>query len=365
MLDYRNFTANDFAMDDFFREWVLQPNTLANAFWTQWLKDHPEQAPTIALAKKTVWTLRNAQNEISDNEIVVAVAEIVAAANQKEAQKQPPRRIKLFTKQTIAWAASMALLIGLAWIVYLRVRHQPSELYLQTVAQVVPAQKVFEQVNTGSQAMLITLEDGSSVLLQPHSRLSYPTTFDDTARKVVLSGEAFFEVAKNPKKPFYVYANELITKVLGTSFTIKAFDQDAQVEVIVKTGKVWVYTHKSQSQKEVLQATLLPHQQATLLRTQLALQKSLPSTEVLQALPTIQTQLFEFKHTPLATVFHTLEETYHVEIEYNEEQMKACELTASLGDEPLYEKIRLICEVIEASYEIHDNTIVIQGKPCN
>ncbi len=365
MLDYRNFSANDFAMDDFFREWVLQPNTLANAFWEKWLKEHPEQAPTIALAKKIVWTLRNAQNEISDNEIVIAVAEIVAAANQKEAQKKPPRRLNLFTKRAVAWAASVALCIGLSWIVYVRMRHQPSALYLQTVANVVPQSNVFEQVNTSNQAMLITLEDGSSVLLQPHSRLSYPTTFDDTARKVVLSGEAFFEVAKNPARPFYVYANELVTKVLGTSFTVKAFEQDAQVEVIVKTGKVWVYTHKSQSQKEVLQATLLPQQQATLLRTQLALQKSLTSTEVLQALPTIQTQQFEFKHTPLATVFRTLEETYHVEIEYNEEQMKACELTASLGDEPLYEKIRLICNVIEASYEIHNDTIVIQGKPCN
>jgi transmembrane sensor len=62
------------------------------------------------------------------------------------------------------------------------------------------------------------LEDGTTVHLEKGSRLSFPVHFDPKKREVVLSGEAFFEVTENPSKPFYVYANELITRVLGTSF---------------------------------------------------------------------------------------------------------------------------------------------------
>jgi ferric-dicitrate binding protein FerR (iron transport regulator) len=65
--------------------------------------------------------------------------------------------------------------------------------------------------------------------------------------------------------------------VLGTSFTIKAFANDSQVKVIVKTGKVWVYTAKDAQRPQAIeataQATLVPNQQITLLREKLALQK--------------------------------------------------------------------------------------------
>ena len=66
-----------------------------------------------------------------------------------------------------------------------------------------------------------------------------------------LNGEAFFEVVKNPKKPFLVFTKDIVTKVLGTSFTVKAFDGDKEVKVMVKTGKVNVIQQKNLNIKDI------------------------------------------------------------------------------------------------------------------
>jgi ferric-dicitrate binding protein FerR (iron transport regulator) len=369
MFDYKNFSANDFAMDAFFREWVLKPTPDASAFWKNWLWQNPEKSEVIEKARKIVITLKNAQEEISEDEIDMAVAQIVAAANQRGAQPKPVIRPIWSSTNMIRWAASIIAVLGLTWYAYDYWGNRPSELYTQTVATVVSNPKMLETFNKSSEPMVITLPDGSSVILQPKSRISYPAQFEDSVRAVVLSGEAFFEVAKNPQQPFLVYANELITKVLGTSFTIKAFANDSQVKVIVKTGKVWVYTAKDAQRPQAIeataQATLIPNQQITLLREKLALQKANVSAQMMRELPSIQTQSFEFKHTPLSEVFQMLESTYHVEIDYDQQLMSACELTASLGDEPLPEKLKLICSVIEATYEVQEGKVVIHGKACN
>ena len=369
MFDYKNFSANDFAMDAFFREWVLKPTPDASAFWKNWLWQNPEKSEVIEKARKIVITLKNAQEEISEDEIDMAVAQIVAAANQRGAHPKPVIRPIWSSTNMIRWAASIVAVLGLTWYAYDYWGNRPSELYTQTVATVVSNPKMLETFNKSSEPMVITLPDGSSVILQPKSRISYPAQFEDSVRAVVLSGEAFFEVAKNPQQPFLVYANELITKVLGTSFTIKAFANDSQVKVIVKTGKVWVYTAKDAQRPQAIeataQATLVPNQQITLLREKLALQKANISAQMMSELPSIQTQSFEFKHTPLSEVFQMLESTYHVEIDYDQQLMSACELTASLGDEPLPEKLKLICSVIEATYEVQEGKVVIHGKACN
>ena len=88
-----------------------------------------------------------------------------------------------------------------------------------------------ERYNNGANPLKINLEDGSIVTLEKQSKLSYPTHFQKNKRMVILEGEALFEIAKNPEKPFYVYDNEIVTKVLGTRFSIK--DKENGKDVIL------------------------------------------------------------------------------------------------------------------------------------
>ncbi len=111
------------------------------------------------------------------------------------------------------------------------------------------------------QKSIVTLFDGTKVILNSDSKLKYPPKFGNFSREVYLEGEAYFEVAHNSKKPFIVHSGKLSTKVLGTKFNITAFPNEAEIKVSLVEGKVVVL--KENSPKEVENINLLPHQQYT------------------------------------------------------------------------------------------------------
>ncbi|SMC68944.1 FecR family protein [Pedobacter africanus] len=104
----------------------------------------------------------------------------------------------------------------------------------------------------------ITLSDGTKVWLNAASSLHYPAVFNGAERKVQLKGEAYFEVAKNPKAPFRVESNGQVTEVLGTHFNINAYQDEPGTTTTLLEGSVRVL--KPNSDREVL---LKPGQQAS------------------------------------------------------------------------------------------------------
>ncbi|RNL77362.1 DUF4974 domain-containing protein [Sinomicrobium pectinilyticum] len=96
----------------------------------------------------------------------------------------------------------------------------------------------------------ITLEDGTIVYLNAESSIRYPRHFSGT-REITLKGEAFFEVAKDPKRPFIVKSGDVETRVLGTSFNINAYS-GKQVRISVNTGKVQVTDTRAEGKKAFL-----------------------------------------------------------------------------------------------------------------
>src|SRR5690606_14575437 len=84
----------------------------------------------------------------------------------------------------------------------------------------------------GSRVINLMLSDGSNVWLDAGSTLKYPIAFIGAERKVEITGEAYFEVAKNPDMPFYVTHEDVNIKVLGTHFNVNAFeDDDSNIKV--------------------------------------------------------------------------------------------------------------------------------------
>lgn len=94
----------------------------------------------------------------------------------------------------------------------------------------------------------ITLPDGSVVSMNSASELKYPAEFSDTLREVYLTGQAFFEVTKNPKAPFIVHTRNFSTRVLGTSFDIRSYENEKDNHVAVISGKVRVVTTEGDSE---------------------------------------------------------------------------------------------------------------------
>ena len=106
-------------------------------------------------------------------------------------------------------------------------------------------------IGTGGFYSLV-LSDGTRVWLNAESELEYPVAFSSEKREVRLSGEAFFEVARDEARPFYVMVGEVQTRVLGTSFNIKAYDDDTDIVTTLFTGKVEVSPLKDVAKKVVL-----------------------------------------------------------------------------------------------------------------
>src|SRR5690606_34081612 len=97
-----------------------------------------------------------------------------------------------------------------------------------------------EKINQAGQRSSHLLPDGTKVWLNVESRMTYPDQFSDTLRQVQLVGEAYFEVAKDEKKPFVVSTADISTVVLGTSFSVRAYPEDDEIKVALLEGKVRV-----------------------------------------------------------------------------------------------------------------------------
>ncbi|WP_341227412.1 FecR family protein [uncultured Arcticibacterium sp.] len=230
--------------------------------------------------------------------------------------------------------------------------------------------EIYEKINLTDSPILVSLPDESSILLQPDSKISYsPKKFNTINREVILSGEAFFEITKDKEKPFYVFANEIITKVLGTSFTIKAAPESEETHVIVKTGQVEVFTQKDKNKakkmkiKKLEGLILMPNESLSFKRKDYKL--SVPTSIIPKKSDVaIQSVKFNFEKTPAIEVLEKLKDVYSVEINYNKQELQNCKLTALLTDEPLLEKIRLICFALNAEYEVSHEIITIKSNGC-
>ena len=180
-------------------------------------------------------------------------------------------------------------------------------------------------------------------------------------RNVTLTGEAFFDVAKNPEKPFYIYTQNMVIKVLGTSFRVIAYK--GKQSVVVKSGKVSVYL-KEQDLEQSAAKILLPKQVCTYsTQTRQLVTTEYPDSTTIE-METDTKNDYDFEDAPLETVLQALEKMYNLPFHYDRNVFKNCYITISLANESLEEKLEVITKTVEASYSISDYGIIITGKGC-
>ncbi|MGV3560984.1 FecR family protein [Larkinella arboricola] len=266
------------------------------------------------------------------------------------------------------WLVAASLLLAFSWLGWRFLATKTSssqEVAFQAIREADG--NIYEKENLTHKPILINLPDKSSVILQPKSRISYvPKEFNKEVRKVFLSGEAFFEVHKDKKVPFYVYANGFITSVLGTSFFINT--NGKRSEVVVKTGRVTVFFESDLREHAGNPAKVRGLQLRANERVDLSLEKyMIEKTSLLEPeklkLP-IQSTFFTFDETPVEKILKDLNNVYNAQIVYDAEAVKSCKLTARLSDEPLLEKIELICAAIEAKFKLEGDQIIILSNGC-
>ncbi|GAB2790790.1 FecR family protein [Rhabdobacter roseus] len=360
--DFSAYSAEDFVLDDHFRRWVNGQLPPEDTFWDTWLRQHPQKAETI---RQATW-------------MVKALAMEEATLDQPRMAENLHRIAQLTEREPGTWylfspsgwyrvAAALVVLAGLGWYLGRGLKTVvPTKYQEMVLAQTGPT---IEKSNTSTQPLKVALSDGSVITLQPHSKISYPEVFAPDKREVYLSGEGFFDIAKKANSPFLVYANEIVTKVLGTSFSVKAYEHDNTVVVKVVTGRVSVLSGKVKNDNpafsEAEGVILTPNQMVVYARTPEKLTKTLVEHPVLIKSSHTKPSDFNFMNTPLPLVFKKLEAGYGVTIVYDHDVLQNCTLMAPLENETLYEKLDLICKVIGASYEVVDAQIIISSQGCD
>ena len=195
------------------------------------------------------------------------------------------------------------------------------------------------------------------VTLGSGSTLRYPRSFNGNTREIQLTGEAFFNVTKNPNKPFIVHTRSLQTRVLGTSFKIDAFNGQPVV-VAVATGKVQVDRNDSGSNQLPPLAVLLPGNEVTWSPES---GKAILSHVVIEDIAGWEKGQLAFTGTPLREVANRLERWYNVKIAISNKRKAAYRMNCILdGTQPLKKSLEVLKATIQSNYTIKDSVVIIQ-----
>ena len=374
---YEHFGPVDFVTDDRFLRHHLAPSVDSGAFWDAYFRIYPhkkaewQQAGELLNAVLLGLTSysRTYLSEEEEARLLDRIMRTTEAhdAGVYEAPVVPLRSSSGWYRRS-AIAAAIALAVVAAGYLAWRPQKSHKSHYAETISALENTAAVTRHTNKSAVAEVYYLPDSSFVMLAPRSEVSFTSDYNRKDRSVYLSGKATLDVVPNAGKPFYVFANEVVTKVLGTKFEVVAFDDGSDVTVKVLSGKVTVYQNDARDkaaggapkQSAIL---LLPNQLAVFNRKAELFDKRLVEHPV--SLPDVKSRpKFEYEDGYAIRFFEDIKRAYGVNVVYNPELLQNCQFSAAFSDESLPEKLDVVCRTIGASYEIIDAQVVITTTGC-
>ncbi len=264
-----------------------------------------------------------------------------------------PGRIVKFAYRKTIWRVAAAVLLLLA------------VGYWWGLPQWLSAgEDLVEVVTLDGEKREVALPDGSTVWVNQNSRLVYPEAFRE--RSLDLTGEAFFEVVRDESRPFTILTGAVTTTVLGTSFNLRAYPGEENIEVTVKTGKVAVAAARTTA-RPAARVEVEAGEAAVFERTAGTLEaQSQPIANV----EAWRTQSLQFSGTSMAEVLETLERLYGVAITVTNSDILRCTVDAGFSDNDM--ELSNILEVLELMMDLEINVrsddpnhYVISGAGCS
>ena len=221
-----------------------------------------------------------------------------------------------------------------------------------------------ETINTSTNRQRIRLPDSSFVILAEGASIAVSEGYGRSMRAVSLKGEAFFEIKPNPKIPFFVYSGELVTEVLGTSFTIKPEAGKKCIEVSVTTGKVSVYSRQKDRNQRRRGVIITPNQKAVFDMESKEIRHDLVDNPKMIE-EEISESAFDFDEAPVRAVLWTLQHSYGMDIVVSNPELNDCIFTGNLNGYDLFKQLSYVCDIINAQYEVRGTTIFLTGEGCS
>jgi transmembrane sensor len=259
-----------------------------------------------------------------------------ARLNQKLGQKSVSRgfQVPVFFRV----AAAFVLLAVFVFILHYQTNEAENQVALVTK-------------QTEDSRMGVKLPDGSRVVLNYQSLLQFPETFGES-REVSFKGEAYFDIIKNPEKPFVIDADGVEVRILGTAFNLVTTAET--VSVFVERGTVaFARDGELIKMEQGVEGTYNRANQSVVLNTT-------PSLNV----QSWRNGKFEFNNTPLAQVVEDLSSYYHINFVLTNANLETCRVTAKFDNAPLADVLSTLETILGVSIQRTSNEVRIKGKGC-
>ena len=265
--------------------------------------------------------------------------------------KRFSRKVK--SKQGYKYISAIASLIVIS-VFLINYFYQPVE---KTEITEIPATDIIEKniinnVTSKGVKSEVILPDGSKVVLNADSKLTYPKKFSDSTRNVTLIGEAFFDIEHNSNRPFIVDANEIKIKVLGTTFNVKSYSKDEKIETTLVSGKVELIKHSDTTPIE-----LAPSQKGIFYKSQNKLKiEEVNSSNIIAW----KEGTLIFKNTSMSQVAIDLERKYNVKFIINSQKLLNYEYTGTFDNLTINEVLKLLVISSPIKYVIKDEKVILE-----
>jgi len=257
---------------------------------------------------------------------------------------EEPRTIQMKSISIISWLSKVAAIIIIPVLAFLFYTISENNKLTNQIASVsVDSLEVIAPVGSRT---VVELSDGSLVYLNYGSRIKYPQNFSGKTRRVTLSGEAYFEVAHNPDKPFVVITGLIDVKAVGTVFNVNAYSENNEIATTLVEGKVLVEKIKNNGNTETIEE-LIPGQHV-IYEKNTGIVKS--SQEQVDKFIAWKDGKLVFDNDPIEQVAQRLSRMFNVDIEVDD-KVKQYKYTVTFVDEPLFQILELLTVATPIKYK--------------
>ena len=390
-----------FIENPLFLNWIFKTGPAVESHWEQYLLEHPEEKKQLLELKDRLSELKfsNDQLQVSEKD---KLAQRISRVIDLDAKQVKRRQLVTSFMKYAAVAVIFAAIGGL--LVYLNMGKENlyQEFARQTIMVPVSSQGPLlitsngnnvnlkkssstvdyskegsvvlnsdsvlqtpvEELNTMNQMVIpygnqsrVVLSDNTVVWLNAGSRLVYPTKFKDKTREVMLFGEAFFEVAKNPKQPFVVKTSNLDVRVLGTRFNVSAYAEDPVIQTVLNEGSVAIRRNGASFFED--DVVIKPNQMASF-------DKASNNTKIVNvsadAYSLWTKGLISFEDDYFSHVVKQVERFYNITVTFSDQQAKVMRISGKLDlKRNKKEVMEYLAKVSLTSFEqINENQYLIK-----
>jgi transmembrane sensor len=350
-----------------FQDKKISPEELSLLYTT--LKQSSNEIDTL---------ITNEWEKVSSESAEVDAAKILQSIHKKaqftsSAIDKPSKQINSDTNtrlfQFMRYAAIFIVAFSIAW-------------FMRSPKKLVESSNTTNVAVAYGSKSTIELPDGSVVVLNSGSKLTYPTSFGKDNRTVFLSGEGFFEVRRNSKWPFFVKTRGVTIRVTGTKFNVKAYPDETLTETTLVSGSVEILENKKESTPKLL-AILKPNQKAVFSCGILEIEKSAKNLNKLENINKpdscatqakidvekgVKTEelicwknnVLVFNNEKLTDLTKKLERWYNVDISLKNNALANIRFSGKFDKESIQELLDALILIQPFAYEINKNKIVIK-----